>query len=421
MEQIFFRRPHPFSRRQLAELVWTVSNRNILDFLAGVPRERWRTVRFEELVREPARVLAGICEFLEIELRPEMAEPYRPGVARMVDGPHAVSRMLGDVKFLSHGRVNPAAAEGWRAEGETPLGAAARGVAADLEYLRPLSPGRGALVSLQAGVASRRPLFCVHPVGGEVLAYRELARRLGPDQPVYGLQSPEPPGEDLRTMAALYIAAVRGAQPRGPYRLLGWSMGGVVAYEMARQLTEHGADVELLAVVDAGSPLLFAAEPALSELDLVATFALDLARLSGRPVPDVDLSGLDEEGAFTRIFALGHESGVFGPGVEEAEVRRLLDRFRANRRALSSYPPLSYSGEVLLFRATEHPPGEEDLGWSNLVSDLKTFELPGDHYSILRGPGAEVLAETLWQIVPFTPAGAESGPGVETFPMILKP
>src|SRR5262249_14312972 len=79
MEQIVFRRPHPFSRRQLAELVWTISHRNILDFFSRVPPERWRTVRFEELVREPERVLAGICDFLGIEYRPEMAEPYRPG------------------------------------------------------------------------------------------------------------------------------------------------------------------------------------------------------------------------------------------------------------------------------------------------------------------------------------------------------
>ena len=114
MDQIFFRRPHPFSRRQLAELIWTVSHENIRAFLAGVPEERFRTVRFEELVREPDRVLAGICDFLGLEFRPEMAEPYRPGVARMVDGPHAVSRMLGDVKFLGHGRVDPAAAERWR-------------------------------------------------------------------------------------------------------------------------------------------------------------------------------------------------------------------------------------------------------------------------------------------------------------------
>ena len=87
-------------------------------------------------------------------------------------------------------------------------------------------PGRDVLVPLQPGSSGRRPLFCVHPVGGEVVAYRELARRLGTGQPVYGLQSPEPPLEDLREMAEHYAAAVREAQPEGPYRIAGWSMGG---------------------------------------------------------------------------------------------------------------------------------------------------------------------------------------------------
>ena len=84
---------------------------------------------------------------------------------------------------------------------------------------------------------TRTPFFCVHAVGGNVLSYAELARRLGTDQPFYGLQSQGidgrlPPLESLPEMAALYVQAVRTVQPHGPYRLGGWSMGGVIAYEM---------------------------------------------------------------------------------------------------------------------------------------------------------------------------------------------
>ncbi|HZF07472.1 MAG TPA: thioesterase domain-containing protein, partial [Thermoanaerobaculia bacterium] len=404
MEQIVFRRPHPFSRRQLAELVWTVSHRNILDFLERVPAERRHTVHFEALVREPDRVLAAVCDFLGIEYRPEMAEPYGPGVARMVDGPHAVSRMLGDVKFLGHGRVDPAAAERWRQAGEAPLGEPARELAVELGYEDFAKPGRGVLVPLQAGTPPHRPLFCVHPVGGEVVAYRELAERLGPHQPVYGLQSPEPPVADLRAMAALYLEALRAVQPAGPYRLAGWSMGGVVVYEMARQLAERGERVELLALLDTLSPVVWAAEPPLSDVDLVAAFALDLARLSGVAVPAVDLSGLDADGALALVLKLGREAGVLAPGVEPAELRRLFDRFRANRRALTAYPPLPYGGTVTLFRATARPGGPEgieegpDLGWNGLVGELRVSELPGDHYSILHGPGAAALAAALTRL-----------------------
>ncbi len=415
MEQIFFRRPHPFSRRQLAELVWTVSHENIRAFLAGVPEERFRTVHFEDLVREPDRVLAGICDFLGLDFHPEMAEPYRPGVAQMVDGPHAVSRMLGDVKFLGHGRVDPAAAERWREEGreaaEVPLGMPTRELARALGYppdspeLAP--PGRGVLVSLQKGSPEVRPLFCVHPVGGEVVAYRELALRLGPERPVYGLQSPERPVEDVVAMAALYLEAVRQAQPTGPYHLVGWSMGGVVAYEMARQLVAEGERVETLALLDTLSPLVWTAEPVLSDVDLVTAFALDLARLSGVAVPNVDLSDLDLEGALAQVLKLGRAAGVLAPGVELAELRRLFERFSANRRALATYPPLPYAGPVALFRAGDVGGIGDigdigdigiaidlrlDLGWGDLVTDLQIADLPGDHYSMLHGPGAAALA-----------------------------
>jgi len=84
--------------------------------------------------------------------------------------------------------------------------------------------------------------------------------------------------------------------------------------------------------------------------------------------------------------------------VEPAELRRLFDRFRANRRALTAYPPLPYGGTVHLFRAAARPEGPEgieempDLGWNGLVGDLRVSELPGDHYSILHGPGAAALA-----------------------------
>src|SRR4029079_18765547 len=76
LDQIFFRREHPFSRRQLAELIWLASHRNVVEFLDGVPPERQRSVRFEDLVRDPAGMLADLCAALEIEYHPAMAEPY---------------------------------------------------------------------------------------------------------------------------------------------------------------------------------------------------------------------------------------------------------------------------------------------------------------------------------------------------------
>src|SRR5262249_54080936 len=158
-----------------------------------------------------------------------------------------------------------------------------------------------ALLLLQEGAADSRPLFCVHPIGGEAVPYRELARRLGADQTVYGLQSPDPPFADLREMAACYVAAIRTVQPEGPYRLTGWSMGGVAAYEMARQLAAQGERVEILALIDTLAPALLADEPDADESNLVVLFAAGLAWVHGVEIPDADFSGLDEEAALALV------------------------------------------------------------------------------------------------------------------------
>ena len=92
---------------------------------------------------------------------------------------------------------------------------------------------------------TRLPLFCFHAAGGQVLAYQPLIDLLGPDQPVYGLQScaltgTRPEYDTLEAMAAAYAAAIRQQQPEGPYALLGWSMGGSLAMAVAHMLENHG-------------------------------------------------------------------------------------------------------------------------------------------------------------------------------------
>jgi thioesterase domain-containing protein/acyl carrier protein len=99
------------------------------------------------------------------------------------------------------------------------------------------------------------PLFCVHPIGGSAQGYTALARALGPDQPVYGLQAlGSAPSASLGEMARHYIAAIRRVQPMGPYRLVGHSFGGLVAFEMARQLEAEGESVAMLALLDTSIP-----------------------------------------------------------------------------------------------------------------------------------------------------------------------
>lgn len=114
------------------------------------------------------------------------------------------------------------------------------------------------LVTLQRG-GSAVPFFVMHPMNCNLLCYADLARQLGPEQPVYGIQPRGLDGEqecitNLEEMAATYIAAVRDIQPKGPYQLGGVSFGGDLAYEMARQLEEGGEEIGLVALFDTQGP-----------------------------------------------------------------------------------------------------------------------------------------------------------------------
>jgi phthiocerol/phenolphthiocerol synthesis type-I polyketide synthase E len=114
--------------------------------------------------------------------------------------------------------------------------------------------GWSSLVPIQPG-GSRPKLFCLHGAGGNVLIYRELAEYLGPDQPVFGLQSRgldgnSPPHTRIEDMAQTYVQEIRRIQPFGPYYLGGYCLGGTIAYEMAQQLQSSGQKVALLALFD---------------------------------------------------------------------------------------------------------------------------------------------------------------------------
>ncbi len=274
-----------------------------------------------------------------------------------------------------------------------------------------VAPERGVLVPLQAGSPGRRPLFCVHSVGGEVVSYRELARHLGPGQPVYGLQSPDPPLRGVREMAARYVAAIQEVQPAGPYRIAGWSMGGIVAFEIARQLEAAGEKTDILAVIDAASPDRWAGEPERSDTEMVTLFATALEQLHGGDLdlppgfelPVIDPAGLDVDAALAIALDLGRQVGLLSPNLELAELRRLFERFQANRRSLSSYrEPYAYGGEAHLFRAADHlaVKGNEDptLGWGELLNGrVRILDAPGDHRTIMKR-GAAIMAAHLREL-----------------------
>jgi amino acid adenylation domain-containing protein len=286
------------------------------------------------------------------------------------------------------------------------------------------APGRRAIVvELAPGAASLPPLFLVHPVGGGVLCYAALARglvRQRPGLPLYGLQSPDWDGQEpatLEAMAERYAAALRGIQPRGPYRLGGWSTGGVIAFELARQLEQAGEEIELLALIDAyapGHPRAVGGDE-LDETAARALFARDLAGLMGRELPAEagGLARLDAGTPFAAAFAQAQAAGLLPAELDLAATRQLYASFRANLRRLQRYAAAPYPGRVTVFRATIPPPltppppapgagdgepgsaGAAALGWEALAAAVEVEPIAGDHYDVVKPPAVEELAKRL--------------------------
>ncbi|HEV7669747.1 MAG TPA: non-ribosomal peptide synthase/polyketide synthase [Thermoanaerobaculia bacterium] len=265
---------------------------------------------------------------------------------------------------------------------------------------------RQALVEIQRGEGGRA-LFCVHPAGGNVLCYIDLARCLGNRQPFYAFQRPnrevaDPPLDSLETIAAHYLEELRNVQPQGPYLLAGWSMGGVLAFEMAQQLGRAGQEVEALILIDSVAPLS-ASQEALSPLAILA----DLARehiwgLAGRSLPFTfeDLAALDGVDPLEWVYERAIEDRVLPPDLTLGEVRRLFDIYALHLQAMRRYAGQAYDGRVLLIRAADEedaePADDETLGWSQLLSDDPVLgRSPGDHSSMVLRPHAAALAELI--------------------------
>ncbi|HEX5748967.1 MAG TPA: amino acid adenylation domain-containing protein [Archangium sp.] len=253
----------------------------------------------------------------------------------------------------------------------------------------------------------RRPLFVVHPVGGTVIGYSELARQLGPKQPVYALESQGmdgslPPLKTIEEMAALYVEAIRTLQPSGPYLLGGWSMGGVIAYEMAQQLLRQGEQVEVLMLIDSQVPNGRPAHVTNEEEALKQAFVGLVEEFVGNgfKVPEELVKSLDREELLQVIMETARQTNLALPDVGIEQVRGLRDVFEANLRASWYYKPTTYVGEQFtLLRAAKAAEGQtEDRGWAALVPPsgrLDIHEVPGAHFELLKQPYVQSVAERL--------------------------
>ena len=313
------------------------------------------------------------------------------------------------------------------------------------EVVSPVSPV--SLVPIQPK-GSKPPLFCIHPAGGIVFPYYTLALYLGKDQPLFGIQDPslynaQSASKSIEEMAARYIEVLKTVQPEGPYHLLGWSVGGVVAFEMAQQLSRQGQTVAILILLDTSAPTpARALQPQLSLSDLLQQSVSWVQAIPDRilgigsaimPIASYVRSGLFLLGASVKrssgparkkpsiIDLLGwvgldtwrtqtlKEAEVASTVSQETSllliempaVRRILELVREHGHIVRRYTAKMYRGRITLFRAAksgsnEKGDGDPLLGWGELAQDgVEVHFIQSNHVALLVKPYIEILAQEL--------------------------
>jgi thioesterase domain-containing protein len=258
----------------------------------------------------------------------------------------------------------------------------------------PLPRSWSPLVPICRGAPDKRPLFCVHGAGANVLNFKVISDRLGPQQPFYGLQAQGvdgrlPPLTSVEAMAAQYIEAIRTVDPTGPYRLAGYSGGGVIAYEMAQQLRREGHRVETIVMMDTLAPQAARRKvPLLQKLWLKRHWTLDFM---------LDWPSRRRRGReMQRQYQVALEKLARG----ESLPPELADfhLFRTFTDAQERYQPQPYDGDIVLLRAelaeTVYLYAGPQLGWNESVTGaIRVTRIGGSHFSMMAEPGISEVIE----------------------------
>jgi len=253
------------------------------------------------------------------------------------------------------------------------------------------------LVTIQKGNERKQPLFMVHPIGGEVYFYRDLAHQLGADQPLFAFQATSlsgqsDPYDDVKTMASDYISELKVIGAKPPYLLGGSSFGGLVAYEMAQQLKALGEEVRLLVMIDTPFPQEMPAHltnsAAILDYLLKDKIPLDI-KILNKLEPKAQIDYVLEEAR------LRGKSEVIPPHLGVP----LFNTWIAHQKATFDYYPKPYTDDMVFFRHTErmeHFPAAPHETWLNYVEGkVEIHQVPGDHITMNFQPYVSVLAAHL--------------------------
>jgi nonribosomal peptide synthetase DhbF len=197
----------------------------------------------------------------------------------------------------------------------------------------------GVMLSLRSR-GSYPPLFCIHPAGGYSWSYARLMPYIDADYPIYGVQArhltqPEYLPQTVEEMAADYIDQIRKVQSSGPYHLIGWSLGGLVAHTIASHFQQQGDEVALLALIDASPPVIQQSPESITRDQILSEIFEEL----GYSIDDGDLDAAS-------LIEFPHRIGDF-------QINAVIENIQNSASVLRTFLPQRYDGSLILFTATD--------------------------------------------------------------------
>lgn len=258
---------------------------------------------------------------------------------------------------------------------------------------------------------TKPPLYIVHGDGLNVMVFNSIPKYMDADQPLFGLQPKglngvDRPDESMEEIAAYYISGILEHNPHGPYFLAGYSFGGIVAFEMAKQLEQQGHVVKLLAMFDTNVGNVQYSGPVLKRLWKKISLQFPKMKFIANSLLKYprNVAGYQWFVVKRKWRSMLQKLGIT---VEEKEAekipaheRRIIEKHLS---AYRNYQMSRYNGKIDLFRVQQRVYFLDDpvyLGWKNMAKKgVKIHQVPGDHRTFLLPPNDKVFADMLQSVI----------------------
>jgi amino acid adenylation domain-containing protein len=271
------------------------------------------------------------------------------------------------------------------------------------------------LLELKSARSLARPMFLVHPLSGYSGCYSELAAHLDYEGPVFGLEVGAESVDTIELMAAKYISAIKMVQAHGPYLLGGWSMGGVIAYEIARQLKLLHESIDLLVMLDTFCPKVDEISPSGPSGDDERMPLQQAALELGMEEAAVHRMTIDE--LFEVVLQIGRQKNQLPENFGLPELKARHAAWVKHSIAHRIYRPLPLDQQIHLIRAEDNAHPDWSLGWSSVASDVVVTTQNTSHALLVSRPYVSSLATKISALIQQVSKDAPTQKASEVLPL----